>query len=128
MTVTTPFCSHCGYDFVRLNNPSDQWCDSCGADLFRSVADGDGPSNPPSVPNVTDATGGVASASWTPAPNFDTYNIRWRVNGQIVAVRYGVTTPDTYTAQIGDEVCASLQGVTDGIGSDWSAFDCVTLA
>ena len=128
VAVTTPFCGHCGWDFVAQNTNGDNFCDSCGADLFSSIAPGDGPSNPPSVPTVSDQTGGVARASWTEAPNFDEYGIRWTVNGVVVEYKYPANTTEDYTAEVGDTVCAALNGKTDGIWSGWSADDCVTLA
>lgn len=128
MTVTTPFCSHCGYDFVAKNRPSDEWCDSCGAELFRSVAAGEGPQATPAAPTVADAGSGIADVTWTADPGFDSYNVRWKVNGAIADYEYGATSPESTFVNVGDEVCASLQGVTDGIGSPWSADHCVTLA
>jgi hypothetical protein len=127
---THPFCGSCGFDYTTAGHklPPGYLCDACGADLTYTSPNDIGPTNPPSAPTATDATGGVARFSFTAAPNFDSYNFRYSLDGEAYAYLYDVTSPIDVTDQSGVEVCGSLQGAKDGLLSGWSADNCVTPA
>jgi len=124
---TTPYCGSCGWDFVLENLAPGYRCDACGNDLSFNAAD-IGPDNPPSVATAAAASLAV-TFSYTAAPNFDSYNFRYQIDGGAYVYLEGAPATDSpisVTAAEGEEVCGQLQGVTDGKASAWAAADCAT--
>ena len=122
-TITTPFCGHCGYDFVAKNVGDPNWCDSCGADLALSV-------NPVGLltPSGFTAVGGSLAVTFTWLANVDadSTDFRHQTDGGPWTTVIGDTSTTVVVAAEGEEVCGQLRSVIDGVNGPWTASSCDT--
>jgi hypothetical protein len=117
---TVPFCGACGYP--QLNSPNlqdatDVYCNSCGADVAAFGFLGVIP------PTALDATGGSLSVTFTFTvnPDADSTDFGSAINEGAFVVQTDVASPIVIVAAAGDTVYGRARSVENGIVGNWSA-------